>query len=77
MANSPLSSHALQEQGKQGLLHACSGDLVSYCASNQLLYSLSLHLCHASLEVVHHLLDHGVISDAVMLPISFELLVSL
>lgn len=44
---------------------------------NKRLYSLSLHFCHASLEIVHHLLDHGVISNAVLLPITFELLVSL
>lgn len=38
---------------------------------------LSLHLGHASLEVVDHLPDHGVIPNAVLLPISFELLISL
>ena len=32
---------------------------------------------HASLEVVDHLLDHGVIPDAVLLPRTFELLVCL
>ena len=38
---------------------------------------LSLHLGHASLEVIDHLLDHGVIPNAVLLPIAFELLISL